>query len=178
VGDPDAPPLDTEALIGLLHEHRVAYIVVGGIAAVAHGATRATFDLDIVPRWEAANLQSLASVLRATHARLRVPGVDSPVEGPLDGRSLRHYEVSSWRTDHGDVDVIAGTPTKARGRLASFDDLARRAHTRTAFGVKIRIADLDDVIESKEALDREPDRAALPELRELRRRLRRRSPRG
>jgi hypothetical protein len=178
VGDPDAPPLDTEALIGLLDEHGVAYIVVGGIAAVAHGATRATFDLDIVPRWDAENLESLASALRATHARLRAPGVESPVEVPLDGKSLRHYEVSTWRTDHGDVDVIAGTPTRTRGKLASFDELAKRAHARTAFGVRIRIADLDDVIESKEALDREPDRAALPELRELRKRLRRRSRRG
>jgi hypothetical protein len=38
--------------------------------------------------------------------------------------------------------------------------------------VKIRIAGLDDVIESKEALDRAPARAALPELRALRKRLR------
>ena len=42
------------------------------------------------------------------------------------------------------------------------------AHARSAFGVAILIADLDDIIESKEALNRVPDRAALPELRQLR----------
>ena len=37
----------------------------------------------------------------------------------------------------------------------------------------ILVADLDDVIKAKETLNREPDRVALPELRQLRDRLRR-----
>ena len=174
MGDPDAPPLDSESLLGLLERHRVAYVLVGGLAAVAHGAMRATFDIDIVPRWKPDNLDALASALRAADARLRVPDVAEPIETPLDGDTFGRYEVSTWRTLHGDIDVIIGTPTKTRGRLASFDELAARAHAREAFGMTILIADLDDVIESKEALDREPDRAALPELR----RLRDRSPHG
>ena len=82
--------------------------------------------------------------------------------------------MSTWRTLHGDVDVIIGTPTKTRGQLASFDELAARAHPRQAFGLTLLIADLADIIQSKEALGREPDRAALPELKWLRDR----SPRG
>ena len=31
-----------------LHEHRVKYVVIGGIAAVLHGVPRATFDLDLL----------------------------------------------------------------------------------------------------------------------------------
>ena len=64
VSDPDAPPLDSESLVSLLDRHGVAYVLVGGLAAVAHGATRATFDIDIVPRWETHNLDALAG---ATH---------------------------------------------------------------------------------------------------------------
>ena len=174
MGDPNAPPLDSGSLLGLLDRHRVAYVLVGGLAAVAHGAMRATFDIDIVPRWKPDNLDALAGALRAADARLRVPDVAEPIKVPLDGDTFGRYEVSTWRTLHGDIDIIIGTPTKTRGQLASFDELAARAHTRQAFGLTILIADLDDVIESKEALDREPDRAALPELR----RLRDRSPRG
>ena len=37
----------------------------------------------------------------------------------------------------------------------------------------ILVADLDDIIEAKETLNREPDRVALPELRQLRDQLRR-----
>ena len=58
------------------------------------------------------NLDALAGALRAANARLRVPGAESPVEVPLDGSTLRHYEVSTWRTDHGDIDVVVGTPKK------------------------------------------------------------------
>jgi hypothetical protein len=76
--------------------------------------------------------------------------------------------VSTWRTRHGDLDVIAGTPTLRSGRLASFAELARRAHQREAFGISILVADLSDIIESKQALAREPDLAALPELHRLR----------
>ena len=154
----------------------MAYVLVGGLAAVAYGAMRATFDVDIVPRWKADNLDALARALRAAKARLRVPGVTEPVEVPLDGRTFGHYEVSTWRTSHGDIDVIAGTPKRVRGQLASFDELASRAHARQAFGMTILVADLDDIIEAKETLNREPDRVALPELRQLRDRLRRGGP--
>lgn len=173
MGDPDAPPLDSEALVNLLAAHGVVYVLVGGLAAVAHGAARATFDIDIVPQWKPANLRALADALRAADARLRVPGVTAPVEAPLDGGTFTRYEVSTWRTKYGDIDVVVGTPTRTRGRLASFEQLAARAHARRPFGLTILVADLNDVIESKEALDREPDRAALPELRRLRDRLRR-----
>ena len=174
MGDPDAPPLDSESLVGLLDRHGVAYVLVGGLAAVAHGAPRATFGIDIVPRRELDNLQALAAALRAANARLRVPGVAEPLDVPLDGSTFGRYEVSTWRTSHGDIDVIVGTPKRDGGQLAPFDELAARAHRRRAFGVAILVADLDDIIEAKEALDREPDRMALPELRELRDRLRRR----
>ena len=69
--------------------------------------------------------------------------------------------------------TIAGTPKRVRGQLASFDELASGAHARQAFGITILVADLDDIIEAKETLNRETDRVALAELRQLRDQLRR-----
>ena len=34
VSDPDAPPLDSESLVSLIDRHGVAYVLVGGLAAV------------------------------------------------------------------------------------------------------------------------------------------------
>lgn len=155
----------------VLAEHEVRYVVVGGLAAAAQGAGRVTFDIDVVPEWSNENLRRLARALRTLGARLRVPDAAEPVEMPVDVRSLRGFEVSTWRTDAGDLDVIMGTPTTDRGRLAGFDDLVARSHQVEAYGLSLQVADLQDIIESKQVLAREPDLAALPELRRLQARL-------
>lgn len=171
MGDPNGPPLHAEELFRLLGAHGVRYVVVGGLAATVYGSARVTFDIDVVPEWSNENLERLAGALRAADARLHPRGTTDAVEFPIDAASLRQFEVSTWRTRHGDLDVIIGTPTVRRGHLAGFDDLASRARPRHVFGLTILVADLDDVIESKQALAREPDLAALPELRRLRDRL-------
>jgi len=171
MGDPKAPPLRVERLLRALDDHGVQYVVVGGLAAAAQGAGRVTFDIDVVPEWSTANLDRLADALRCLGAQSRVPDSVEPVALPLDSRSLRGFEVSTWRTDAGDLDVIIGTPTTDRGRLAGYDDLVDRGHRLEAYGLTITVADLSDIIESKQVLAREPDLAALPELRRLQARL-------
>ncbi|MGH8926573.1 MAG: hypothetical protein ACRDWA_18405 [Acidimicrobiia bacterium] len=170
MGDPSAAPLQAKELFALLDQHDVHYVIVGGLAAIVHGSARATFDIDLVPDWSDANLKRLAAALRAANAQLRVPDA-GPVDYPIDLESLRAFEVSTWRTRYGDLDIITGTPTLLRGRLALYPDLARRAHRREAYGITILVADLADIIESKQALARESDLAALPELHRLRDRL-------
>jgi hypothetical protein len=168
MGDPNAPPLQAGEMLRLLHEHGVRYVIVGGLAATVHGATRVTFDIDVVPEWTDDNLERLASALREAGAELLAPDARETVAFPIEAPSLRQFEVSTWRTSLGDLDVIIGTPTAMRGALARYDTLAPRAARREAFGITILVADLDDVIESKQALARESDLVALPELHRLR----------
>ena len=170
MSDPTAPPLQAGEILRILDRSRVRYVLIGGLAATAHGATRVTFDIDLVPEWTEANLERLATALREADARLAAPDVPEPIV-PIDARSLRQFEVSTWRTAHGDLDVVVGTPTATRGVLAGYGELADRAATREAFGVTILVAALDDVIESKQALARESDLVALPELHRLRSKL-------
>jgi len=167
VGDPNAPPLQAKELLALLDQHGVDYVLVGGLAAIAYGSARATFDIDLVPDWSLSNLEQLAAALTDSDARLRVPNGAS-IEYPIDVDSLQAFEVSTWRTRYGDLDIITGTPTLQRSRLARYTELAPRAHRREAFGITILVADLSDLIESKQALARESDLASLPELHRLR----------
>jgi hypothetical protein len=60
VSDPNAPPLDPEALIAALERHRVAFVAVGGATAQWLGAQRETKDMDICPAWDDENLDRLA----------------------------------------------------------------------------------------------------------------------
>jgi len=161
MGDPDAPPLQASELFRLLDRHGVRYVVVGGLAGTVYGATRVTFDIDLVPEWSDDNLESLAAALREAEAE----------PFPIDAATLRGFEVSTWRTRLGDIDLIVGTPTARRGTLARYETLATRARSREVFGVTILVAGIDDLIESKQALAREADLVALPELYRLRDRL-------
>ena len=52
---------DFEALLAVLAEHEVAFILVGGVAAIAHGSAHLTQDLDIVYQRSPDNLQRLVA---------------------------------------------------------------------------------------------------------------------
>lgn len=170
MGSTAAAPLQVGKLFGVLDQYCVHYVLVGGMAGVAHGSARPSFDVDTVPAWSSSNLERLASALRSLHARLRMPG-SKPTDVPADVEVFRRFDVSTWQTPYGDLDVITGTPTATRGRLADYDDLIVRAFPMKAFGTTIHVADIGDVIESRESLRREPDLAALPELHRLRDRI-------
>jgi hypothetical protein len=166
----EPPSLDVARLLRVLDEYHVEYVLVGGVAAGAHGATRVTEDFDMVARRTAENLDRLAAAMRSLDARLRVAGLDDeearqlPVQ--LDGRSLAQMELSTWRSDAGDFDVLVGVPDRS-GRVIPYDELVTRAEEMRLHGVVVYTAELDDIIASKEWANRPKDQAALPELRAI-----------
>jgi hypothetical protein len=169
VSDPDAPPLDPDALISALERHGVSFVAVGGLAAQWHGAQRTTKDLDVCPAWDKENLDHVAGALRDLGARLKVP--DGPAEGeefPVDGAFLHRMELSTWRTSAGDLDVLMGIPRDSRWDLARYEQLRENAILLEIGEHTILVAALQDIIRSKEIADRPPDHEALPELRRLR----------
>ena len=165
---PEGP--DLKRITDALARHEVEYLLVGGIAARAYGAQRPTFDVDCVPEPSRENLDRLAAAMRDLHARLRVEGLTDqeaallPVQ--VTGSTLVRMELSTWRTDGGDLDVLADIPDR-HGRHLSYPELVGRASKLNLDGIVVRVAALDDVIASKEWADRPKDRDALPELRAL-----------
>ena len=165
---PEGP--DLKRITDALARHEVEYLLVGGIAARAYGAQRPTFDVDCVPEPSRENLDRLAAAMRDLHARLRVEGLTDeeaallPVQ--VTGSTLARMELSTWRTDGGDLDVLADVPDR-RGRHLSYPELVGRASKLNLDGIVVGVAALDDVIASKEWADRPKDRDALPELRAL-----------
>jgi len=173
----DGPPHDLRRLIEVLDRHDVEYLLVGGVAALAHGAERPTDDADCVVRRGRDNLDCLAAALRELNARLRVGGMTDaearllPVQ--LDAAVLEAAGMSTWMTDAGPFDVLAGLEA-LDGRMVPYEELVERAAVFQGDGFLIRTASLDDIINAKERAGRPKDREALPELREIRERERRR----
>ncbi len=58
---------DFEALLRVLTDGRVDFIIAGGVAGVAHGSARLTQDLDVVYSRSPENIRRLVSAL-APHA--------------------------------------------------------------------------------------------------------------
>lgn len=150
--------------------HGVEYLIVGGVGAQLHGATRPTYDFDSLPKTSGENLDRLGEALRELGAYLRVEGLTDeearalPVH--LDGATLARMDISTWRTNAGDLDVLTAIPTRDGGR-SRYEDLLVRASSVDFGGVPVRVAALEDIIASKEWADRPKDRAALDELRRL-----------
>lgn len=163
--------LDVRRLVECFHRHKVEYLIVGGIGAQLHGAERATFDFDSLPATSKENLGRLAGAMRELHAYLRVGGLSDEESMALptrvDAESLARMDISTWRTDAGDFDVLTAIPTRDGGR-AFYDELATRAEQVEVGTVVVRVAALSDIIASKEWADRPKDREALDELRRLR----------
>lgn len=154
---------DPVAMLRVMAQHGVEFVLVGGVAARMRGAPLVTRDVDVTPATSGANLDRLARALEALGARLRTATDPNGVDLPFDPALLRSASVWTLVTDHGDLDLVmepAGT--------GGYRDLIRDAD-RMRVAVKpelvVDVASLADVIRSKEASGREKDRAALPLLR-------------
>jgi hypothetical protein len=154
-------PVDIPAIVRVLVEHDVSFVVIGGAAGVFHGSPLPTQDVDVVPRNDHDNLQRLSAALRTLKARVR-NGDDDPLPFEHDARSLAGAVFWNLTTEHGDLDITF-MPSGTEG----YPDLVREAQTGMLGGLEVRVASLADVIRSKEAAGRDKDRRALPILREL-----------
>ena len=63
--------LDLARLLEVLDRHKVAYVLIGGLAAVYHGSPFPTEDADITPKTDRVNLARLAAALADLDARIR-----------------------------------------------------------------------------------------------------------
>jgi hypothetical protein len=155
---------DPRRICEVLNEAGVDYVVVGGLAAALAGSALPTEDIDILPSRTDENLERLAVALTTLNARIRT-GLE-PVPVKIDAPFLLNMPLMlNLTTDVGDLDLTF-SPS---GPLSGFDAWAQGA-TEVSLGqsISIRIAALDDVIDSKRAANRPKDLMALPYLEALR----------
>jgi hypothetical protein len=151
---------EPDKILEVLVDRGVDFVVIGGLAALAHGSPFPTRDVDITPDTHPANLARLSDALTDLGAMVRFD--DEALPFSHDGESLAAAGVWNLRTDHGDLD-ISMVPNGTQG----YADLVRDA-TRTAIlEVVVPVASLADIIRSKQAANRPKDQRVLPALREI-----------
>jgi hypothetical protein len=156
------PELAPERMLGVLADHDVRFVLVGGFAAVIHGSPYLTTDVDVVPQRSEENLGRLSAALDAMHARVWTASEPDGIAFRHDAGSLAGATVWNLLTDHGRLDL-----TFVPSGTSGFEDLERDAVHLTVLGVEVDVASLADVIRSKEAAGREKDRLVLPVLRRI-----------
>jgi hypothetical protein len=159
-----ADRLRARELLATLVEHRVEFVLIGGLAAVLHGSPAMTNDADICPSRSTDNLERLAAALRAMHARIRTESEPDGLVFACDAVLLSRIDtVLNLVTDFGYFD-LALRPAAFPG---GYPDLLPHAVEYDLDGLRVEVASLADIIRSKEAANRPKDHATLPVLKAL-----------
>lgn len=151
---------DLTTLLRRIRESGLDFVVVGGFAAVTHGSSFVTRDVDICAVLTPENLERLRGALADWDPRHRLtPQRLSFLSHPPDDTPVSNLYLE---TRYGVVNVL----TSVLG-VGDFERLKRNAEEIEVDGVRFRVMSLPDLIAAKEALGREKDLLTAKELRAI-----------
>ena len=152
-------------LLKRLLENKIDFVLIGGYAAVLHGASQVTHDLDICAVINEAELEKLRLALKDLSPVHRMnpnfqPSLD---EYPRQGEKLDNYYL---KTKSGVLDIL-----KEATPAGSFQEIKNRAVKAKVFGYDCFVISIDDLIAIKKTMTRPKDKSVLDELLAVKRRL-------
>ncbi len=148
---------DFPRLLEALLKGGVEFVIIGGIAATAHGSAHVTLDLDIVYRRTDANMSRLAAVLAPLKPYLR--GAPPGLPFVFDTDTIRRGLNFTLTTTAGSLDVMG----EATGG-GTYDALIGRCEIGELFGYQLHYVDLQMLIHLKRAAGRPKDLERIAEL--------------
>jgi predicted nucleotidyltransferase len=147
-----------EELLKRLVAADIRFVLVGGLAAVAHGSAYVTIDLDICYQRSPDNIKRLVSLLNKLHTSLR----DAPKDLPfvLDEKTFSLGMNFTFDTDLGALDLLGEI-----SGVGTYPEVEKLSEPLDLFGFRVDILSLEGLIKSKQAAGRPKDEAVLKELR-------------
>lgn len=147
----------TLGLLRRLVAEKVEFVLVGGMAAIAHGSASVTEDVDVCIRFDEPTMRGVFRALEGTHPRERMnPTRPALGEDPLRFVGNRNLYVT---TDEGIIDFLG----EITG-VGNFEPVARNAVELQLADFAVRVVGLEDLITSKRTLARPKDQRVAREL--------------
>ncbi|MEO6462506.1 MAG: nucleotidyl transferase AbiEii/AbiGii toxin family protein [Candidatus Eisenbacteria bacterium] len=146
-----------ESLVRALNEAGVRYLIVGGLAVVAHGHARFTGDVDLVLDLDAGNLGRAVDAFESLHYRPRAPVpfrdfADASKRAEwLSTKGLTVFSASSPEHSATEIDLFVETP------FDFAEVYARAVRFEVAPGVEAPFVPVDDLIAMKRRAGRPID---------------------
>jgi hypothetical protein len=152
---PDTP-LQASPLLRALANHGVDFVVVGGMAGLAHGSAYPTYDLDVAYARDRENIARLVAALGKIGVTLRGAPDDLPFQ--LEARTIENGANFTFDSPYGSFDVLGD----AAG-IRSYDELRGEAVVATIEEIEVRVASIDHLIAMKRAANRPKDQLMVEE---------------
>lgn len=153
--------IQLEPILKSLIEHEVEFVVIGGVAVVAHGSAYLTKDLDFCYARSNENLKRIVDALSEFRPRFR--GFPENLPFTFDLSTLRNGTNFTFTTKIGDVDLLGEV-----AGVGNYEQVVNSSEIKKLFGLDIRILNLEGLIKAKTAAGRTKDLLVLPELEALR----------
>jgi transcriptional regulator with XRE-family HTH domain len=152
----DRPILEAGPLLDALDRKEVDFVVIGGVAGLAHGSAYPTYDLDIVYARGRRNLERLAAALRDIGVTLRGAPDDLPFQ--VDARTLEAGMNFTFVTEFGEFDILGQVDG-----VRDYEELRAHAEVQSVGGIPVRVASLNHLIGMKRKADRTKDQLMVEE---------------
>jgi hypothetical protein len=145
-------------IVERLHSAGVEFSIIGGVAAVQHGASYVTYDLDVCAPFTEENLRRIEKALRDFHPTWRMK--DLPFE--LSDHLLKTLKSIYLNTDLGKFDCLSEVAGIGDyGAVLKVSDVVQ-----FPFG-KCHVLQIAALIRAKEAVGRPKDLLVVTQLRAI-----------
>ena len=149
------------AVLDQLHARGVEFIVIGGVAANAHGSARVTYDLDVLYNRTDENIARLVQAMAPLNPYLR--GAPPGLPFVFDARTVKAGLNFTLETSAGWADFLGEVAGVGR-----YGDVLEHTTRMDLTDDESLVIDLDWLIMAKRAAGRPKDLEVLAELEILR----------
>jgi hypothetical protein len=143
-----------------LHDHKVEFSLIGGLASRHYGVTLVTEVVDVCARFTPENLRRIESAFKAFHPRHRLTANKLPLE--LTDELCRGLKNIYLTTDLGILDCLSEV-----AGVGDFEAVLRKSELKEFPFGRCYMLKLDALIQAKQAVGRPHDLITVAQLQAI-----------